>query len=55
MRPAPASVERLANGLTLAWAPRVTAGVATVAVHVGIGFRAEPEHCAGMAQLFEHS
>lgn len=51
---APRTAEALENGLTLVWAPEVTAGVATVAVHVGVGFRAEPVECQGLAHLFEH-
>ncbi|WP_222192526.1 M16 family metallopeptidase [Modestobacter italicus] len=52
-RPTP-SVETLPNGLTLVVAPAVTAGVATVAVHVGVGSRAEPAAWSGLAHLFEH-
>lgn len=48
------SVETLPNGITLVAAPSVTAGVATVAVHVGVGFRAEPAGSSGLAHLFEH-
>ncbi|WP_164477954.1 M16 family metallopeptidase [Nocardioides pantholopis] len=52
--PGPPVVETLGNGLTLVTAPSVTAGVSTVAVHVGVGFRAEPADCSGLAHLFEH-
>lgn len=52
--PPQGDVRRLDNGLTLVLNPRRTGGVAAVAVHVGIGFRAEPEGCDGMAHLFEH-
>lgn len=48
------SVESLPNGLTLVAAPSVTTGVATVAVHIGVGFRSEPADCSGMAHFFEH-
>ncbi|WP_170837474.1 M16 family metallopeptidase [Actinopolyspora xinjiangensis] len=48
------SVEILSNGLTLVTAPAVTTGVATVAVHVGVGFRSEPADYSGMAHFFEH-
>jgi len=47
-------VEVLDNGLTLVVAPATTAGVSTVAVHVGVGFRSEPVDRPGMAHLFEH-
>lgn len=47
-------VDVLANGMTLVTAPSLTAGVSTVAVHIGVGFRAEPADCSGMAHLFEH-
>lgn len=50
----PPEVEVLPNGLTLVVAPATTAGVSSIAVHVGVGFRAEPEDCSGMAHLFEH-
>ncbi|GAA4670246.1 pitrilysin family protein [Nocardioides nanhaiensis] len=55
MTPFPApTLERLPNGLRLVVAPGARAGVAAVAVHVGVGFRAEPPGASGLAHLFEH-
>lgn len=50
----PPGVERLPNGLRLVVAPGAPVGVAAVAVHVGVGFRAEPAGASGLAHLFEH-
>lgn len=48
------ATQTLPNGLRLQLAPGTTAGVTTVAVHAGVGFRAEPIEFSGMAHLFEH-
>lgn len=44
----------LANGLRVLIAPNQSSPVVTVAVHVDVGFRSEPEGRTGFAHLFEH-
>jgi zinc protease len=45
---------RLPNGLRVLLAPNNSSPVVTVAVHVDVGFRSEPEGRTGFAHLFEH-
>jgi zinc protease len=44
----------LSNGLRVLLAPNPSTPVVTVAVHVDVGFRSEPEGRTGFAHLFEH-
>ncbi|HEY1971411.1 MAG TPA: pitrilysin family protein [Pseudonocardia sp.] len=44
----------LPNGLRVLLAPNPSTPVVTVAVHVDVGFRSEPEGRTGFAHLFEH-
>jgi predicted Zn-dependent peptidase len=44
----------LGNGLRLVVAPEPGSGVVAIAVHYGVGYRAEPPDRAGFAHLFEH-
>ena len=44
----------LSNGLRVLFAPNPSTPVVTVALHVDVGFRSEPQGRTGFAHLFEH-